>query len=133
MKPFDLEKAKAGAPVCTRDGRNVRIICFDRETDNDYSIVALAKSPMKEDLYFHDREGRFSPGKDSPNDLFMKTIEHTAYVVVYAELGNKGTSYQFVSPMIFREKQKAEEYKRELGSRNGSYYPSWVAEIKWEE
>lgn len=30
MKPFDLRAAKAGAPVCTRDGEEVRIICFDR-------------------------------------------------------------------------------------------------------
>ena len=30
MKPFDLEAAKAGKPVCTRDGRKARINCFDR-------------------------------------------------------------------------------------------------------
>ena len=29
LKPFDFEAAKAGKPVCTRDGRKVRIICFD--------------------------------------------------------------------------------------------------------
>lgn len=31
MKEFDLEKAKAGHPVCTRDGHEARILCFDRE------------------------------------------------------------------------------------------------------
>ena len=31
LKPFDLEAAKAGAKVITRDGRPVRIICFDRK------------------------------------------------------------------------------------------------------
>ena len=30
LKPFDLEAAKAGKPVYTRDGRKARIICFDR-------------------------------------------------------------------------------------------------------
>lgn len=39
MKPFDLEAAKAGKPVCTRDGRKARIICFDRNWE--YPIVAL--------------------------------------------------------------------------------------------
>lgn len=29
LRPFDLEAAKAGKPVYTRDGRKVRIICFD--------------------------------------------------------------------------------------------------------
>lgn len=41
MKNFDLEKAKAGYPVRTRDGHEARIICFDRENDNP--IVALIK------------------------------------------------------------------------------------------
>ena len=39
MKPFDLKAAKAGKPVCTRDGRKARIICFDAK--GDYPIVAL--------------------------------------------------------------------------------------------
>lgn len=29
MNPFDLEAAKKGAPVCTKSGRPVRILCFD--------------------------------------------------------------------------------------------------------
>ena len=28
-KPFNLEEAKAGRPVCTRNGQEVRIICFN--------------------------------------------------------------------------------------------------------
>ena len=40
LKPFDLEAAKAGKPVCTRDGRNARIICFDRMNGDYYKIVA---------------------------------------------------------------------------------------------
>ena len=30
-KPFNLETAKAGKPVITRDGHKVRIICFDKK------------------------------------------------------------------------------------------------------
>ena len=41
LKPFDLQKAKQGKPVCTRDGRKARIICFDRISGDDvYKIVA---------------------------------------------------------------------------------------------
>ena len=41
LKPFDLNAAKAGKPVCTRDGRKARIICFDRISGDDYyKIVA---------------------------------------------------------------------------------------------
>ena len=42
LKPFDIQKAREGKPVCTRDGRNVRIICFDAK--GDYPIVALIES-----------------------------------------------------------------------------------------
>ena len=30
MIEFNLEAAKAGAPLITRDGHKLRIICFDR-------------------------------------------------------------------------------------------------------
>lgn len=30
LKPFDIKKAKEGCPVYTRDGRKVRIVCFDK-------------------------------------------------------------------------------------------------------
>ena len=43
MKPFNLEKSKAGAPVITRDGHEVRIICFDRKSQTNHQIVALLK------------------------------------------------------------------------------------------
>ena len=41
-KPFNLEEAKAGRPVCTRNGQEVRIICFNAKSEN-YPIVALVK------------------------------------------------------------------------------------------
>ena len=40
LKKFDLEAAKAGKPVCTRDGRKARIISFDRHGE-DCPIIAL--------------------------------------------------------------------------------------------
>lgn len=43
MKPFDLEAAKAGAPVCTRGGNEARIVCFNR-VDLEYPILGLRKN-----------------------------------------------------------------------------------------
>lgn len=40
MKDFDLQAAKKGAPVCTRDGHKARIVCFDIR-NNDFPIVAV--------------------------------------------------------------------------------------------
>ena len=39
LKPFDIQKAREGKPVCTRDGRKARIICFNRK--GDMPITAL--------------------------------------------------------------------------------------------
>lgn len=43
MKNFDLAAAKAGAPVCTRDGKEARIVCFNR-VDLEYPILGLRKN-----------------------------------------------------------------------------------------
>lgn len=48
LKPFDLEAAKAGKPVCTRDGRKARIICYDRQSDHGFPLVALVENPGAE-------------------------------------------------------------------------------------
>lgn len=49
MKPFDLEAAKAGKPVCTRDGIKARIICFDVINKSNYPIIALLEDKGCED------------------------------------------------------------------------------------
>lgn len=42
MKNFDLEAAKRGAAVCTRDGKQARIVCLD--ADNPlFIIIALVR------------------------------------------------------------------------------------------
>lgn len=46
MKEFDLEKAKAGHLVCTRDGHEARILCFDRK--GHHFIVVLVKDADNE-------------------------------------------------------------------------------------
>lgn len=48
MKEFNLEEAKAGKAVCTRDGRKVRIICWDMK--GGYPIVALVEEADGEEV-----------------------------------------------------------------------------------
>jgi hypothetical protein len=44
MKLFDLEAAKAGSPVYTRNGLKVRIICFDFNSwAGETKLVALVR------------------------------------------------------------------------------------------
>lgn len=87
MKPFDLEKAKAGASVCTRDGYRARIVCFDADNDR-FPIVALLKVDNgKEYPISFTKEGRFSDGKaDSSKDLFMVGEKKEGWVNIYEAL-----------------------------------------------
>lgn len=93
MKPFDIELAKAGHPVRTRDGRDVRIVCFDMNNPT-YPIVAIIndKNCEYESPHIYKADGKYNPDSDinSDFDLFMKTKRHSGWVNIYAN-----TDYDF--------------------------------------
>lgn len=64
MKPFNLEDAKAGRPVCTRDGRKARIICFDAKFPKTGNIVTLVEKENGEEVtLYHYDDGHCSIGR----------------------------------------------------------------------
>lgn len=87
MKPFNLEEAKAGKPVCMRNGRAVRIIYWDKVGDS-YPIVALAQSQrsnaVHEGLYCYTTDGEyFAEDGEHEYDLFMAPVQRTVWVNLY--------------------------------------------------
>lgn len=85
MKPFDLEAAKNGAPVQTRDGCKARIVCFDRRSE-EYPIVALidCNEPISEDVKCYSVNGAFyNDGRATLSDLVMAPVERTGWINVY--------------------------------------------------
>ena len=85
MKEFDLEAAKAGKKVMTRNGLQARIICFDRERnlDDRRPLIVLVKfSPFSEEkVVFYGEDGRTNRYKEY--DLVMAAVEHEGYVNIY--------------------------------------------------
>lgn len=76
MKPFNLEEAKAGKPVCTRDGRKVEIISFEHPIKG-YPILAkvfFGKDDYEE-FTFTESGTFFVAGKESEADLMMAEDE----------------------------------------------------------
>lgn len=69
LKEFDLEAAKAGKPVCTRDGRKARIICFDAKCNKP--IVALIYGCNKETVLQYLENGRAFVNQIDKYDLMM--------------------------------------------------------------
>ena len=84
MRPFNLEQAKAGAPVCTRDGRPVRIVCYDMKGYKSYPILALientngVESPINYTL-----SGHKSLYSDTGIDLLMASVKREGWVNLY--------------------------------------------------
>ena len=71
MKPFDLELAKQGHPVCTRNGLPARIICFNARGVNS-PIIALVEEDDDETPYSFPVNGKFYvEGAEDGMDLMM--------------------------------------------------------------
>ena len=87
--PFDLKRARAGDPVILGNGKNARIICFDRNSEK-FSIVVL-----KEDgaVMFVTEKGHFSSlFAEISTDLFMKPkkkpkTNRVGWINVYGKSG----------------------------------------------
>ena len=77
LKPFDIQKARGGKPVCTRDGRKARIICFDRRLfykNVSYPILALVEcSDGEDDVCGYNEKGKvlIEDGAEYKDDLMM--------------------------------------------------------------
>ena len=69
LKPFDLKAAKSGKPVCTRDGRKARIICFDVKAKKP--IAALITNDDTEEAHFYYDNGRSDQYQEYRYDLMM--------------------------------------------------------------
>ena len=72
MKPFNLEEAKAGKPVCTRDGKRVEIISFENP-NSVYPILARVFSYNIDYIDLcHNQEGYFfNDNREFGVDLMM--------------------------------------------------------------
>lgn len=126
MKPFDLEKAKSGASVCTREGSKARIVCFDA-SNKRFPLVALIKDFNNSDEYpvLYNKEGRFFDGeKDCPEDLCMVGEKKEGWMNIYIRMD------QVMNSSIYETKEKAmDKIIRE------NEYPTYITTVRveWEE
>ena len=78
LKPFNLEEAKQGKPVCTRDGRKARIICFDVKAKKP--IAALITNDDTEEVHFYYDNGRSDQYQEYRYDLMMLPEKHEGWI-----------------------------------------------------
>ncbi len=120
LKPFDLEAAKQGKSVCTRDGRKARIICFNADPKGRKHIIALVTTvPNEMECVFpYFMNGRFYENRDSEDDLMMLPEKKEGWVNVY-----KGG---LLDTKVYNTRQEAFEKASQQD------YVATV-EIEWEE
>jgi hypothetical protein len=111
LKPFDLQKAKQGKPVCTRDGRKARIICFDAKGEKP--IIALIANGNSEDVNYYYITGKVRfLDKEDENDLMMLPEKKEGWVNVYKKEQNRYVKGIFPSREIALNfiSEKSREY-----------------------
>lgn len=83
--PFEVELAKkitngeVNGNIVTRDGRNARVICWDKKSDSIYNIVALLDEKIMERILTYTINGSEADGKDSDNDLMLEIPEYITF------------------------------------------------------
>lgn len=108
LKPFDLEAAKAGKPVCTRDGRKARIICFDAKCDKP--IVALIYDYNKETDLQYLENGRFFVDQIDKYDLMMLPQKKEGWVNIYKDFEDTVCCIYSTEKEALEEKETEEDY-----------------------
>lgn len=83
LKTFSIEAAKAGKPVCTKDGKKVRIVCFDKV--GVYPIIALVQEKGMETCHFYSQDGK-CVDCGSEYDLVMLCKKKKGYVNIYSTM-----------------------------------------------
>lgn len=125
MKEFDLEKAKAGAPLCTRDGDKARIVCYDMKNKDGYHILALIDYDGEEigASYLDNGRAFLDPTETRGHDLMLADVKHEGWVLVYDNVQCGRT--------IFPSEERAMEYIETVNINGGCDYK--IAHIEWEE
>ena len=91
MKPFNLEAAKAGKPIVTRDGRPVQFIAYVKDASSFDKLIVLVPQRLNVDypnsiLRFPD-SGRYNDNIDNKYDLFMAPVKTKYWANVWRDCG----------------------------------------------
>lgn len=127
MKQFNLSEylENPSRKIVTRNGRPVRIVCFNAnviDNGNTYPIVALVKKENNsDDLVSFTNNGVYLVGEEDEFDLFFEPTQKEGWTNVY-----RNTNNQIVTDTVFETKDEA------LSRKSIHGYVDTIL-IKWEE
>ena len=90
MKPFDLEAAKAGAPVIQRCGRPARIVDFNLKNGEYPLAVVYTDGYNDEHVTEFSTRGEYYRGTtEDERDLMMAPVKKTGWLNVYPAIDGR--------------------------------------------
>lgn len=101
LKPFDLEAAKRGEPMVTRNGRKATFVAHVAECYEQYRLIVLVEGNSSCIHCFEN--GLFSRNDDSNDDLFMAPRKVTRWVNIRA---GDCAAFHYDTPERAREEQR---------------------------
>lgn len=133
MKQFDLDEylKNPSKKVVTRDGRNVRIRCTDRKSE-EQPIVALIASLTEDSEYVgtYRKDGIWSTsGCASELDLFFATEKHEGWVNIYKAAAPRETLGCLVTRYVGSSIWPTEEAAKTAADADNVI----TIKIEWEE
>lgn len=81
LKPFDLEAAKRGEPIVTREGRPVKFIAHVPEAVYNCRVVTLTDNVIRTHL----ENGRYYSDGEASLDLFITPRKRTVWVNLWED------------------------------------------------
>lgn len=134
MKPFDIELAKQGKPVCTRDGRPVRILCYDFKSLENTPIMALIRlNEHQEGVVHYYIDGKHFENGINDLDLMMVSGKREGWINVCRDReDNKPFCHH---GKIFDTKEDARAYLKQMAIMAPKTFPNVMETIQiyWEE
>lgn len=124
MKEFNLELAKQGKPVCTRDGRKARILCFDLK-DKDFPISAAVELESDREIPMtYTLNGSYLLNEEDNRDLMMVSEKHEGWINI--------TKCEDIKRFVGGTIHPSEEAAKEDGKLASNNYITTI-KIEWEE
>ena len=127
MRPFDLNKALAGEPVVTRDGKTVtEIVLLKTLTARQNNLLAVIDG----DWYTYFGNGQLNPGFPCNGDLFMAPVKRQEWRNIYK---GKNSGKLTVSSVRYASYEDAIAFEYEDMDQNSFDFVHPVKIHEWEE
>ena len=118
MKPFNLEAAKRGEPICTKDGKRATFIAYIPECAEHMRVLVHIHERMYVNTY--NESGLTFPEESRNDDLFMAPRKRTVWLNIYDD--------PFDDACMHPTQEAADASQRVNGTRIGGR--AWPLEIE---